>query len=154
MARLFTPARLAAAGFLLLVSGTGLSAQAVNADKDHLALYGYDAVAYQTDNAAKVGSASYVATYEGNTYRFASAAHRDAFTANPAKYVPAFGGYCAYGVSQGHKVKIDPEAFRVVDGKLYLNYDKGVQKKWLADIPGYIAKANSNWVELRDKARD
>src|SRR5512147_172031 len=89
MSRVLTPARLVVAGLLLAVSGTGLQAQAVNADKDHLALYGYDAVAYQADNAAKQGSPEYVATYEGNTYRFATAAHRDAFKADPAKYVPA-----------------------------------------------------------------
>lgn len=154
MSRVFTPARLVVAGLLLAVSGTGLQAQAVNADKDHLALYGYDAVAYQADNAAKQGSPEYVATYEGNTYRFATAAHRDAFKADPAKYVPAYGGYCAYGVSKGHKVKVDPEAFRVVDGTLYLNYDKDVQKKWVADIPGNIAKANTNWADLKDKPRD
>ncbi len=154
MSRVFTPARLLLAGLLLAATGTGLQAQAVNVDKDHLALYGYDAVAYQTESAARQGSPEYVATYEGNTYRFATAANRNAFQADPAKYVPAFGGYCAYGVSQGHKVKVDPEAFRVVDGKLYLNYDKSVQKKWLADIPGFIAKANSNWTELKDKARD
>lgn len=154
MSRWFSPARLALAGLLVASAASGLQAQAVNTDKDHLALYGYDAVAYQTDNAARKGSPEYTATYEGNTYRFATAAHRDAFTANPARYVPAYGGYCAYGVANGHKVKIDPEAYRVVDGKLYLNYDKGVQKKWLSDIPGNIAKAEQNWVALKDKPRD
>ncbi|MFN8653891.1 MAG: YHS domain-containing (seleno)protein [Gemmatimonadales bacterium] len=154
MSRWISPTRLMLAGLLVTATATGLRAQAVNTDKDHLALYGYDAVAYQTDNAAVKGTTQYTATYEGNTYRFASAAHRDAFNAAPAKYVPAYGGYCAYGVSQGHKVKIDPEAYRVVDGTLYLNYDKGVQKKWLSDIPGYIAKAEKNWMELKDKPRD
>ena len=153
MSRRMLP-RLALAGLLVAASAPGLAAQAVNADKDHLALYGYDAVAYQSDNAARKGSPEYTATYEGNTYRFVSAAHRDAFKADPAKYVPAYGGYCAYGVANGHKVKIDPEAYRVVDGKLYLNYDKGVQKKWLSDIPGNIAQAEKNWVELKDKPRD
>ena len=154
MSRWFSPARLALAGFLALASAPGLAAQSVNVDKDHLALYGYDAVAYQSDNAARKGSAEYTAVYEGNTYRFVSAANRDTFNASPAKYVPAYGGYCAYGVAKGHKVKIDPEAYRVVDGKLYLNYDKGVQQKWLTDIPGNIAQAEKNWVELKDKPRD
>ncbi|HWA56165.1 MAG TPA: YHS domain-containing (seleno)protein [Gemmatimonadales bacterium] len=148
------PARLALAGFLLAGTAAGLRAQAVNVDQDHLALYGYDAVAYQTDQAAVKGAPEYTAVYEGNTYRFASAAHREAFRIDPAKYVPAYGGYCAYGVANGHKVKVDPEAFRVVEGKLYLNYDKGVQKKWLADIPGNIAKAEKNWAGLKDKPRD
>lgn len=154
MTRWISPARLTLAVLLLAGSAPALRAQAVNADRDHLALYGYDAVAYQAENAARKGTDEYTATYEGNTYRFASAANRDAFTANPSRYVPAFGGYCAYGVAQGHKVKVDPEAFRVVNGTLYLNYDKGVQKKWLTDIPGNIAKANGNWPGLKDRPHD
>jgi hypothetical protein len=94
------------------------------------------------------------ATHDGATYRFASAAHRDAFQADPDRYLPVYGGYCAYGVANGHKVKVDPEAFRVVDGRLYLNYSKGVQSKWLKDIPGNIAAAERNWPALRDKPRD
>ena len=155
MFRLRSHVRPVLAGLLLaLASASPAAAQAVNLDRSGLALSGYDAVAYQTDSAARTGSAEFVATYQGGTYRFASAANRDAFIAEPAKYVPVYGGYCAYGVSQGHKVSVDPEAFRVVDGKLYLNYSKGVQKQWLADIPGLIAKADRNWVELRDKPRD
>ena len=65
-----------------------------------------------------------------------------------------YGGYCAYGVAHAYKVDVDPEAFRVVDNKLYLNYSKDVQKKWLADIPGNIQLADSNWTSLRDKPRD
>jgi hypothetical protein len=68
--------------------------------------------------------------------------------ANPARYLPAYGGCCAYGVSNGYKVKTDPEAFRIVDGRLYLNYSRGVQKKWLADVPGFIRKADANWPNL------
>jgi YHS domain-containing protein len=147
------PARLLTAALLVSLTVTTARAQAVNLDKANVAVSGYDAVAYQTENAARKGSAELVATYEGGTYRFVSAANRDAFLANPAKYVPAYGGYCAFGVSQGHKVKIDPEAYRVVDGRLYLNYDKGVQQKWFKDIPGFIVKADANWVELKDKPR-
>lgn len=153
MNRCLSPARLAIVGLLFASTAPRLAAQAVNADQDHLALYGYDAVAYQAENAARKGSAEYTVTYEGNIYRFATAAHRDTFKASPVKYLPAYGGYCAYGVSRGYKVKVDPEAFRIVDGTLYLNYDKGVQKKWLADISGFIARANENWVELKDKPR-
>lgn len=154
MTRLSTPARLALAGLLLALTGPGLAAQSVNLDRNHLALSGYDAVAYQTENVAREGSPEFTATHEGATYRFASAANRDAFTTDPDRYLPAYGGYCAYGVSQGHKVKVDPEAFRVVDGRLYLNYDKGVQRRWLTDIPGHIARADRNWNDLRDRPRD
>lgn len=153
MQGLRTPTRLFMAGFLFAVTAASASAQAVNLDKANLALSGYDAVAYQTENTARKGSAGFVAAHDGGTYQFATAANRDAFVADPEKYLPVYGGYCAFGVSRGYKVKIDPEAFRVVDGKLYLNYDKGVQKQWLQDIPGYIAKANNNWPGLKDKPR-
>lgn len=125
-------------------------AQAVNVDRNGLGLKGYDAVAYQTEQRAVEGSAAFTAAHQGVTYRFSSAANRDAFTAEPDRYLPAYGGFCAFGVSRGYKVKIEPDAFTVVDGRLYLNYDKGVQERWLKDISGYIAKADSNWVRIQN----
>lgn len=155
MVRLRSPIRLTLAGLLItLASASGAAAQAVNLDHSGVALSGYDAVAYQKESTARKGSEQFVATYEGATYRFATAANRDAFLAEPAKYLPAYGGYCAYGVANGHKVSTDPEAWRVVEGKLYLNYSKSVQQKWFKDIPGNIATAEKNWPELRDKQRD
>lgn len=137
---------------LVLLAGP-LAAQAVNTDKNGVGANGQDLVAYFTDNEAVSGSPSITAQHEGATYRFATEAHRAAFQADPAKYLPLYGGYCAYGVSNGYKVKTDPDAFSVVDGKLYLNYDKGVQRKWKADIPGYITKADSNWKKIKDAPR-
>ena len=125
----------------------------VNVDRDGLGLYGYDPVAYFVDAKPVLGSRDLTATFDGATYRFATAAHRDAFQADPRRYLPAYGGFCAYGVASGYKVKIDPEAWRIVEGRLYLNYDKRTQAKWVQDIPGYIAKAEKNWPELRDKPR-
>ncbi len=156
MLQFVTPRRRIAAAALVLtaLSAGPLRAQAVNTDKSGLALYGYDAVSYVSDQKAVKGSPDFTATHDGNTYRFASAEHRDQFAANPAAYLPAYGGYCAYGVSRGYKVKVDPEAFTVVDGTLYLNYDKGVQKKWLADVPGFIATADSNWARIKDQLRN
>jgi YHS domain-containing protein len=155
MLRLPSPVRPILAGLLIaLVSVSAAAAQAVNLDRSGLALSGYDAVAYQTEDVARKGSPEFTATYEGGTYRFATAANRDAFLARPDKFVAAYGGYCAYGVSQGHKVSVDPEAFRLVDGKLYLNYSKSVQQQWLKDVPGFIAKANTNWPGLQNKPRD
>lgn len=90
----------------------------INADADGLALYGYDVVAYHATGKPTPGDAGVTASHDGATYRFASAANRDAFTADPAKYLPVYGGYCAYGLSQGYKVKVDPEVWRIVDGKL------------------------------------
>jgi YHS domain-containing protein len=144
------------AGLIAVAFGlaTPAAAQQVNLDKEGVALRGYDPVAYFSDSAARKGSDQITATHGGATYRFSSTEHRDAFAADPDRYLPAYGGYCAYGVAQGHKVDIDPEAFRVVEGKLYLNYSKGVQKRWLSDIPGNIAQADHNWMELRDKPRN
>ena len=85
----------------------------------------------------------------GNPVAFdASAEDRDKFAAAPEMYTPQYGGYCAYAVSQGHTAPIDPEAWTIVDGKLYLNYSKGVQKKWNQDRVGYIRKADQNWPGL------
>jgi YHS domain-containing protein len=109
---------------------------------------GYDVVAYQTENAAKLGDAAILADFEGVNYRFVNEANRAMFTADPAKYVPAYGGYCAYAVSQGYTAKIDPEAFTVVEGKLYLNYSRAVQSKWQQDSSGYIASADANWPKV------
>jgi YHS domain-containing protein len=125
----------------LSLSTTLVAAQALNTDKSGVAVSGYDPVAYFSQTTALKGSAQITATHGGATYYFSSTANRDTFLANPDKYAPVYGGYCAYGVAKGHKVSIDPEAFRVVDGKLYLNHDKSVQEKWLADIPGNIAQA-------------
>jgi YHS domain-containing protein len=125
----------------------------VNTDARGVAIYGYDPVAYFTDAKPLLGSATFTANYDGATWHFASAAHRDLFVKEPARYAPQYGGYCAFGVAGNYKVKIDPEAWRVEDGKLYLNYDKGVQRRWLADIPGYLAKSERNWPGLRDAAR-
>ena len=80
---------------------------------------------------------------------FASAANRDEFAKAPEKYAPQFGGYCAYAVAQGHTASIDPEAWRIVDGKLYLNYSKGVQKKWEVDVSGFIKQGKENWPKLK-----
>ncbi len=113
-----------------------------------LALEGYDAVAYFTDARAVEGRSELSHTWNGATWRFASAAHRDAFAAAPERYAPQYGGYCAWAVAQGYTAEIDPEAWRIVDGKLFLNYDREVQKKWETDIPGNRTKADANWPRL------
>jgi hypothetical protein len=81
-------------------------------------------------------------------FHFATQANRDAFAADPARYAPQYNGFCAFGVAGGYKAAIDPAAFTVVDNKLYLNYNKDVQKKWSADIPGFVAKAEKNWPKV------
>ncbi len=133
-----------AAMFAVTLLSTNAWAGSVN-ETDGIAVKGYDPVAYFTDNKPVKGSAAHTYVYEGVTYRFASAAHRKLFAKDPAKYVPEFGGFCAYGTAGGHKVDVDPAAFTIVDGKLYINYDLDVMATWRKDEPGYIHKAEENW---------
>lgn len=112
------------------------------------AVGGYDAVAYFTDAKPVEGSDKYSFDYLGATWLFASAEHRDLFMANPAKYAPQYGGYCAWAAAQGKSASGDPEFWKIVDGKLYLNYDAAVQKKWEADIAGFIKAADVNWPKV------
>lgn len=122
-------------------------AEKVNVSRG-LALHGYDAVAYFVEGRAVKGRAEFTVDDGGVTYRFASGANRDVFLKDRAKYRPQYGGFCAYGVSQGYTVDIDPEAFAIVDGKLYLNYSKRVQRSWDRDRAGYIRKADAEWPRL------
>ena len=115
-------------------------------------LSGYDPVAYFSDAKPIRGSGYYEVTYQGVTYVFASEDHKRQFLDNPERYLPAYGGYCAYGVSRGKKFVADPEVWKIVEGILYLNLDKNVQQKWDKDIPGYIKKADANWPSIKDKA--
>ena len=121
----------------------------MNANGNDLAISGYDPVAYFTQKAPTKGSDNFAATYKNAIYQFSSAKNRDLFRASPAKYAPQFGGFCAFGVTKGRKFDTDPTAWRVVDGKLYLNLNKDVQKVWLKDVPGYITNANQTWPTIK-----
>ncbi len=85
------------------------------------------------------------------TYAFASDEHKTLFAKSLEKYLPVYGGYCAYSVAVGKKFVADPEMWAIVGGKLYLNLDKGIQQKWQQDIPGYIVKVEKNWPEIKEK---
>jgi len=113
-----------------------------------VAINGTDPVAYFTDNKPIAGSPDITAAWKGATWRFATKAHRDTFVADPEKYAPQYGGYCAYAVAEGATASSVPEAFNLVDGKLYLNFSTGVRQLWRKDIPGYIKKANANWPKV------
>ena len=116
-----------------------------------IAIMGYDPVAYFTKGQAMKGSEKFAHTWLGTPWHFAYAKHRDLFAADPRKYAPQFGGYCADGVAYGQKTaNIDPEAWRIIDGKLYLNYDKGAAAE-LEEIPGQINKAKANWPKIKAK---
>jgi YHS domain-containing protein len=121
----------------------------MNANGNDLAIQGYDPVAYFTNEKPTRGSSDFTATYKNAIYHFSSEENRDLFRASPAKYAPQFGGFCAFGVTKGRKFDTDPTAWRVVDGKLYLNLNKDVQKVWLEDVPGYITNANQTWPTIK-----
>jgi len=116
---------------------------------DGLAIQGFDPVAYFADGRPRRGVAAHFVDWQGARWLFASPANRDAFAADPERYAPAYGGFCAYGVASGYKVAIDPDAWAIVEGKLYLNYSKSVQRSWQTDIKGYIAKADGRWPALK-----
>lgn len=112
------------------------------------ALEGYDAVSYFVSGKPTRGKAGINSRYKGVVWRFSSAENKAAFDANPAKYAPRYGGHCAWGTARGYAVRGDPQVWRIVDGKLYLNYNRSVQRKWNRDIGGFISKANRNWPEV------
>ena len=112
-----------------------------------IASRGYDVVAFFVENRAVKGSGEIAVDHDGKIYHFSNAENRDAFVASPETYLPQFDGFCAYGVAQGVKKRADPEAFTIVDGKLFFNVSKGVQDVWRQDVDGYVEKANGNWME-------
>jgi len=118
----------------------------VYTDRQGLAIKGYDPVAYHKQGRPIEGSPDYELVWKGAKWRFANASHRDLFEADPERYAPRYGGYCAWAVSQGYTASVDPvNAWRIVAGKLYLNYSVAIKKRWEADIPGNIKRADANW---------
>lgn len=127
--------------------------KAVNTDATGLALKGYDPVAYFVDGKATKGSPACEHIWNGASYRFVSVANRDRFVKQPDAYTPQFGGYCAWAVSRNYTADVEPEAFDIVNGKLYLNYSKVVQLRWKVSREENIRKAEQNWPRLTAPAR-
>lgn len=143
---------LLAGALLLLAAAPGRAIEPINQSfLGGVAIDGYDPVAYFTEGIPVEGNRNFTHEWQGATWRFASAAHRDTFAADPTGYAPQFGGYCAWAVGNGYTADIDPEAWSIVDGKLYLNYNREVQAKWEADRANLINKANGNWPTLLAK---
>jgi hypothetical protein len=117
-----------------------------------LALRGYDPVAYFTEGRAVLGKPTVMAKFDGAVYQFSSETNKQAFEKDPARYVPQYGGFCAYGVSLRAKFDSDPAVFKIVDGKLYLNLNRDIQKTWEKDVAGNLRKADQNWNRIRDVA--
>jgi YHS domain-containing protein len=109
------------------------------------AIKGYDPVAYFKAGKPVKGSSKFTHKWKGATWHFSSAGNRDLFAASPSSYAPQYGGYCAYAVSQGSTASITASAWDIVNGKLYLNYSKGIQSKWKKKRSAYISAANKNW---------
>lgn len=116
-----------------------------------IAIRGFDTVAYFTLGKPLKGSSDFTVEWSGATWQFASQEHADLFEADPQAYAPQYGGYCAYGVAQDYLVKIEGDQWKIEEGKLYLNYDKKIQKTWVKDIPGYISSADSKFDSLLKK---
>jgi YHS domain-containing protein len=136
---------------LLLISGA-LSAQKAEVfQSSGQAIHGYDAVAYFAQHKALKGDKNFKFQWRGADWYFASKQDLDLFAKSPEQYAPQYGGYCAYGLSEGHKAPTDPDAWTIVDGKLYLNYSTDVRAKWREDEKERIDKADKNWPDLKDK---
>jgi YHS domain-containing protein len=112
-----------------------------------VAIRGTDPVAYFQEGQPVAGRPEFAHEWSGVTWHFASAENRDRFADDPEAYTPQYGGYCAWAVAQGYTAETDPNAWKIVDGKLYLNFDRRIQQKWEKDIPGFITKANENWAK-------
>ena len=117
----------------------------LNLDKNGIAIKGYDPVAFFTQNQPVKGLPEFESKYKGARYLFASAEDKAMFDANPAKYEPQFGGFCAYGASKGHTAPIKIEAWQIVNGRLLMQYDLGVKKDFNKDQEGNLQKADKNW---------
>ncbi|MFK7914969.1 MAG: YHS domain-containing (seleno)protein [Pseudomonadales bacterium] len=136
----------------LLVASFANAGVDTETDNNDVILAGHDAVAYFTENKPVLGSSDYTAQHQGAVYRFSSAKNRDTFRKNPAKYAPAYGGYCALGTSFGKKFEVDGQAFEIVEGRLYVNKNLKVYQSWRKDIPGNIVKAEGQWPTIKDVA--
>jgi YHS domain-containing protein len=115
------------------------------------AIKGYDPVAFFNISKAVLGSDSLAYHYKGATWIFSSRENLNLFKASPGQYAPQFGGYCAYGMADGHKAPTETDTWSIVEGKLYFNYNQKVKSSWLKDQPEFIKKANVNWPLLKDK---
>ncbi|WP_417688957.1 YHS domain-containing (seleno)protein [Roseibium sp.] len=142
------------AAMILAASCLALPAQADEITtfvKNDAAIGGTDPVAYFTQGKPVKGSDEFTAVYDDVTWKFSSAENRDKFQADPVKYAPQYGGFCAFGASKGFKVPVIPDAWKIVDGKLYLNNSKSVQARFEADTKGIIHDATLNWEIIKDK---
>lgn len=142
-----------------LLSTQAAFSQSVLTNKNKVAVSGYDVVAYHTQQKAVKGNQKYTATHQGAKYQFSSKANKKAFVKNPTAYLPQYGGYCAFAIAaKNQKVPVNPETFKIVNGKLYLFFNDMYQGKrmntkvyWDKDENTNITKADANWNSLQNK---
>ena len=139
--------------FLCLIFGqtVALEAQNANLSKNRLAIEGYDPVAYFTESKPVKGNEKHAYKWNNADWYFSSQQNLDLFKANPEKYAPQYGGYCAYGLSNGYKAPTDADAWTIENGKLYLNYNTDVREMWNKEKKERIEKADKNWPQVKDK---
>lgn len=148
-----------AAAAVTLASGSIMASAPAAAKKPEVftgivkgvAVGGYDPVAFFTAGKPVRGSKDITLEHQGAVWRFSTEQNRDAFKADPARYAPQYGGYCAWAVGQGYTAKGDPNAWKIVDGRLYLNYNQDVQATWNKNIASNVAKADANWPSVLKK---
>ena len=148
--RRFLLAALGAAPLALALSRPADAQAAPVYAETGIAIDGTDPVAYFTEGRPVAGLPEHTLMWRGATWRFASEANRAAFEADPEAYAPQYGGWCAWAVAEGYTAPTVPDAWRIVDGKLYLNFSRGVQRRWERDIPGNIVRADANWPGVLD----
>lgn len=122
-------------------------------DTDGVAIHGYDVVAYFTRGEPTKGSEQYEFVHDGATFRFASQEHLEQFAEEPEKFVPAYGGYCALGVAGNYKDGMHPEAFEIVDGRLFFNLTPSIHRHWQGHMEDLIVRGDTNWPQLKDSGR-
>lgn len=127
---------------------------AINVDSDNVAIHGYDTVAYFTENKPMKGQPKFEHQWNDARWHFASVNNRDLFRANPERYAPQFGGYCAGGLAAGEFADGDPSNWTIVDGKLYLNKNKELRDIWRKATEAYIVYGEYNWNNNRDQLRN
>lgn len=122
-------------------------------ESGNIAVSGYDVTSYFAGEGVPVkGSEEFSVQYGDAVYQFASAENKAEFVADPAAFVPQYGGHCAWAMSNGRLAPGDPTLYKIEDGKLYLNFNKDVQTNWLKDIPGYLEKSEAAWPTIADDA--
>jgi YHS domain-containing protein len=136
--------------FISLLAGI-IGIAAGTASGENVAIKGYDTVAYFTEGKALKGTEDFTSSWHGMTWLFQTRENRDLFAASPEKYAPQYDGWCAWAMTESRKAVTDPEVWKIVDGKLYLNCSHAAYEKWSRDIPGHIKMADENWRKMQEE---